>query len=58
MRGANCSNCGRRQDVKLGKGSKASCTCPECGKPLMVRRDRDGIAVKAFDNDSESEDGE
>ena len=53
MKGANCSNCGKRLDIKLPVGGKSAATCPECSKPLMVKRDRSGVLVKAFDDEPE-----
>jgi len=53
MKGANCSNCGKRLDVRLPIGGKASVACPECSKPLMVKRDKSGVSVKAFEEEPE-----
>lgn len=49
MRSCYCSNCGKRQEIKLAAQSKVTLNCPKCGKLLLAKRDKSGIAVKVFD---------
>lgn len=47
-----CSNCGKRQDVKLKVSDKKITKCPKCGRLLAVMRDESGIMVKAYEPDA------
>ena len=48
MKDCYCSGCGKRQNAKLDLNSKVMLTCPKCGKPLLAKRDKTGITVKAY----------
>jgi len=49
MKGLNCPNCGRRQDVKLPTPGQATVDCPECGKRLFVRMKKGRWSVDVDD---------
>ena len=47
MKSWHCPNCGKKQNVRLDIPSKIVVPCPECGRSLMVKRDKDALTVKA-----------
>ena len=49
MKGCNCSNCGKRLSVTLKLSGRVSIECPRCRDPLLVKRDKDGTSVKAYE---------
>ncbi|MCL2061140.1 MAG: hypothetical protein FWH03_00740 [Firmicutes bacterium] len=50
MKDCFCSVCGKKQTAKLPLKSKVILTCPKCSKPILAKRDKTGVTVKAFEN--------